>query len=139
MMEIDLIRVTLDRYKPQQGAMLFDGIQRLSTLELPDLDNSPNISCVPTGVYLCKRGEMYIGHESNRKLIETFLLQDVPNRSDIGIHPANYARELRGCIAVGYIPDFDGNGGLGDSKRAHQRFMELTQGVDQFTLHIRHA
>lgn len=139
MMEIEIVRTTVDKAKPQCGVMLFDGVQKLVTLELPDLNNQPDISCIPIGYYICKRGKMYIGHDEFRHLISTFLIQDIPDRKEVGIHPANYVRELKGCVAVGYIIDFDEKGGIGDSGRAFMRFMDLTIDVDEFGLTIRKA
>jgi hypothetical protein len=48
-------------------------------------------------------------------------LQDVPNRDWILIHPANYTRELLGCIAVGMDHkdiDKDGELDLTSSRKA---------------------
>ena len=64
------------------------------TLELPYRDNKPNISSIPKGKYnVVKRW--------SKKYKDHFHILDVPNRSYILIHPANYVSELRGCIAVG--------------------------------------
>lgn len=69
-------------------------IYECKTLELPYKDNSRNISCIPEGEYKVTRrySEKYKHH---------FLINEVPNRSYILIHPANYYSQLRGCIAVG--------------------------------------
>src|SRR5690606_274250 len=63
------------------------------TIELPWLDNQVRISCIPEGTYrLTKRYSEKFRHH--------ILLNDVPGRSYILIHPANDARrELAGCIA----------------------------------------
>ena len=50
-----------------------------------------------------------------------WLLQDVPNRAGVRIHPANYARQLEGCIALGLGKadlDKDGNIDITSSKQA---------------------
>lgn len=47
---------------------------------------------------------------------------DVPNRTDIEIHPANYPSQLLGCIAVGESIDGDA---LGNSKSAFGHLMTL--------------
>lgn len=66
----------------------------LFTLELPDLGNEPNISCIPEGEY-----EYYIRHSSkNGFVIE---LKNVPNRSFIQIHSGNFTSQIEGCILVG--------------------------------------
>lgn len=63
------------------------------TIELPWLNNLSRISCIPEGSYnLVKR---YSAKFSNH-----LLLENVPDRSLILIHPANNAlAELKGCIA----------------------------------------
>jgi len=137
-MEIDLVRLTAHLEKPQGGVLMFNGIPTFLTLELPDLDNIKNKSCIPTGKYKCVRGDMWVGPEGAKKLLETFLVKDVPGRDGIGIHPANYARELRGCIGLGYIINFDRKGGIGDSRRAFGDFMEMLKGVNEFTLFVTH-
>lgn len=73
------------------------------TLELPWMQNAPNISCIPPGVYFCSW--TYSPH-FGRNL---YLVADVPGRSGIRIHPANFAGsvadgykcDLLGCIALG--------------------------------------
>lgn len=63
------------------------------TIELPWRDNTPQVSCIPEGDYpLIKWLSPNHGN--------CLLVEDVPKRSSILIHPANNAlRELRGCIA----------------------------------------
>ena len=58
-----------------------------------ETESIPNRSCIPYGIYrLCKRCSKKFGWH--------LLVQNVPGRSMILIHPANNAiKELRGCIA----------------------------------------
>lgn len=72
------------------------------SLELPWRDNLPNLSCVPPGVY---RASIVHSPHFGRDL---YLLQGVPGRSDVEIHPANWAgdvqkgyhSDLKGCLSV---------------------------------------
>ena len=73
------------------------------TLELPWLDNQRNISCIPEGYY-------DVDFRTSAKYPKHFILNDVPGRSFILIHQANYVgsknpttgvSDLRGFIAVG--------------------------------------
>lgn len=72
------------------------------TGELPWHDNKRSISCIPPGTYLCKP------HISPRHG-KCFWLQDVPGRSEILIHAANWMGDsalgfkshLEGCIGIG--------------------------------------
>lgn len=80
------------------GRDAFDNVQsplvRLATLELPWKDNQRNISCIPEGTYMCVP-------RSSVKHGAHFHLVNVPQRSLILIHVANYISQLQGCIAPG--------------------------------------
>jgi hypothetical protein len=93
-------------------------VETLYTLELPWLDNKRGESCIPVGTYKLKR-------HTSPKFGKCFWLQDVPNRSEILIHPANYTRQLRGCIAVGLDhADIDKDGEL-DTTSSRKAMQEL--------------
>lgn len=64
------------------------------TLELPWKDNQRRVSCIPEGKY------QVIPHHSP-KFGSCFWLQDVPNRSEILIHPGNFTSQILGCILPG--------------------------------------
>ena len=82
------------------GALELEGGPLLRSTELPWRNNAKGSSCIPPGTYRCvpfnspKHGRVY-------------LLQDVPGRSLIEIHVANFGgdtakgwrSELLGCIA----------------------------------------
>lgn len=91
------------------GSFYIDGEFVCYSLERPWIDNVPNISCVPEGVY-----ELVYHKYKNRT--DTFALKGgtvshYPNdefaRNLILIHPANYPHELQGCIATGKDKDTD--------------------------------
>lgn len=87
-------------YVEKDGAILFE----CYTLELPWKDNQRRVSCIPEGKYKA------VKHRSP-KFGNSVWIKDVPNRSEILIHPANYVRQLLGCIAVGSdLKDIDGDG-----------------------------
>lgn len=70
------------------------------TLELPDKNNQRKISCIPTTAtvgrkYLCEWG---MSTHLNRAC---YHITDVPGRDGILFHPANYAIQLLGCVAMG--------------------------------------
>ena len=79
------------------------GSLRIFTLELPNKNNMPNVSCIPVGRYFCT----YCYSDTFKKF--TYKLQNVLGRSGIRIHPANFAgdtdmglrSQLLGCIAPG--------------------------------------
>lgn len=70
------------------GVLFLDGYYECFTLE-----NTQKI--IPIGVYPVS---LYASPRNKRNVP---LLHDVPNRSEIEMHIANYPRELEGCIAVG--------------------------------------
>ncbi len=82
-----------------------DGIQTLGTLntenftcktlERPFKNNTPFISSIPKGTYLCKYTWSW------KFLKYTYEIQNVPNRTGIRIHSANFYSQLLGCIALG--------------------------------------
>lgn len=74
------------------------------TIELPWLDNQPQISCIPEGKYeLMKRYSEHFGWHLQ--------VMKVKNRDLILIHPANDAiKELKGCIAPVSILKSEGRG-----------------------------
>ncbi len=103
------MRFTISRYvsadtgTPGVGAVN-DGGKTLDTLELPDRGNAPGLSSIPDGSY--QAGLVDSPHFG----VPVWRLQDVPGRTFIEIHPANWAGDvskglycdLMGCIGVGY-------------------------------------
>ena len=90
------------------GMLYVDGDFECFTLELPWKDNQVNVSRIPDGVY---KVELEYSSHFGRKLPE---LRNVPERSEIKFHPANFPIELKGCIAVGQTvgKDFIRSSGL---------------------------
>jgi hypothetical protein len=90
-MELELRRT----YFPNgtNGELWCGGQLVCHTIELPWLNNQRNVSCIPEGRY-----------KLQKRFVEKFqwhlLVQKVPNRQWILIHPANNAlKQLRGCIS----------------------------------------
>jgi hypothetical protein len=84
------------------GTLRLEGGPVLRTTELPWRDNRPTISCIPPGVYRCEIVQ-------SPKYGRVYGVLDVPGRSHILIHAANWAgdrakglhSDLLGCIAPG--------------------------------------
>jgi hypothetical protein len=72
------------------GEVVFSGF----SVENPWMDNARYISRVPAGTYeaFCRTSP------SNGEVIE---LKDVPGRSHIQLHVANWSKDVSGCIGVG--------------------------------------
>jgi hypothetical protein len=75
------------------GVLKFGSKLICYTIELPWHENLPNRSCIPEGEY-------FIQKRHSKKFGWHLEIIQVPDRSLILFHPANYAvKELQGCIA----------------------------------------
>lgn len=75
------------------GTIMYQGEEICHTIELPDRNNIPRISCIPIGQYKLQK-RRYPEHG------EQIGIPMVLGREAILIHAANNAlRELQGCIA----------------------------------------
>jgi len=114
--------------------VLFEGSKiklQLYTLELPDLGNQQNISCIPEGEYEVHR--IY-----SPKFGKCFHLQVVPGRTEILIHKGNYNKDTHGCILVGMgHADINGDGTMDviESSLAMEKLQNVIT-EDIFTLII---
>lgn len=93
---------------------------KCKTLELPWVNNKQEVSCIPAGVYKCRK----INSPANGECIE---IMDVEGRTHIQIHSANYVKQLLGCIAVGDRHlDFneDGIPDVTNSRKTLKAFMD---------------
>lgn len=123
------------------GVLTFGG-QTCRTTELPWRDNRVQRSCIPTGTYTCAIVQ-------SPKFGRVYGVQNVPGRSAVLIHSANFAgdvdmgytTQLHGCIApcerVGLMKNNAGNmqaAGL-VSRPALARLMAWAAG-NPFTLEI---
>lgn len=102
----------------------------LATVELPWRDNQNQISCFPEGKY---GAEIYDSPSKGRCI----LLQNVPGRSYIEIHIANYISELRGCAAIGLThKDLNGDGLIDVYKSAEAMRLLLEKVSNALTLTV---
>lgn len=104
----------------QHNKILFECV----TLEKAWLDNENRISCIPLGIYNVVRTY------SNRFKKTLYLVENVPGRAGIRIHPANFAKQLHGCIALGEkLADINGDGILDvtSSVKTQKKFDEIME------------
>jgi hypothetical protein len=102
------------------------------TIEKPWRDNKVNVSCIPIGLYLIKRGN-FQGRYDN------YELKDVPGRTFIEMHIANTADDVMGCIGVGMEVNTNKHGvrlGVTDSIPAFKAFMIEMNLAKEAYLHI---
>ncbi len=108
------------------------------TLELAYRENQPDVSCIPIGSYKCKWTRSSRLSKAKGEDVYTYEVLDVPNRSGIRIHSANFFHSLLGCIALGegYIDlDKDGEADITNSRATVKAFYQLMNKQD-FMLHI---
>ncbi len=91
-------RVTLTRTETGEdgtfGLVVTDNGFSCYSLELAWKNNEQGVSCIPSGIYLCERAV-------SPKHGPCYYVRDVPKRTDIELHAANWARQLLGCISLG--------------------------------------
>lgn len=120
--ESDCERVTLIRTesgkKQTLGTLIYKGKEVAKTVELAWRYNQAKISCIPCGEYQVVR-------RSSPKYGDHFHILEVPGRSLILIHIANYFSDLLGCIGVGEShTDINGDG-LRDVTRSGPKMKQL--------------
>tara|TARA_R110000850_G_scaffold207734_1_gene333889 strand:+ start:160 stop:570 length:411 start_codon:yes stop_codon:yes gene_type:complete len=101
------------------------------SLERADNNNQRNISCIPSGEYLC------VLEYSNRFDCDLWEIKGVPNRSECKFHSANYWHDLNGCIALGtkYMDiDNDGFRDVLNSKNTIKKFHKVLEGLKEVQL-----
>ena len=133
-MRIEINRISKTAHQTLGVLTIFDKhnfpFWECRTLELPDKGNQRSISCVPEGEYdVVKRTSPGRG--------EHFHIKDVPNRTWILIHSANFVEQLLGCIAVGLAhTDINGDG-FRDVTRSKKTMKDLVKILpDRFKLKI---
>lgn len=110
------------------GELWINGMFFCYTLERPDssIEGAVAPFCIPTGTY------KVTPRWSNHNKMEVLGVNDVPGRTDIEFHSANWPSQLLGCIAVGDIQSQDY---VGDSKVTFGKLMDITKNND-LTLEI---
>lgn len=87
------------------------------TIELPWLQNRRNVSCIPEGTYTIRKR-----HTKTRG--NHLIVEEVPDRSGILLHPANDALiQLKGCIAP--VTQLSGPGLGSSSRKATEKLQNL--------------
>ena len=113
------------------GTAQLDNGLFFDSLELPWKNNQPDVSCIPAGVYQAALAWMpHFGKDM-------YLLQDVPGRNSVFIHPGNWAgdvsqglrSDVEGCILLGLSTgEIEGQEGVCESVTAIDRFMAACGG-----------
>jgi hypothetical protein len=113
-----MLNITRNQELSNDDATLGDAVYgdcECKTLELGWHQNKPNVSCIPTGIYKCRK-------IVSPSLGECFEVMNVPNRTYIRGHTGNKTSQILGCVAFGmYHVDFD-NDGIMDIARSKDAF-----------------
>jgi len=102
-------------------------------LERGDLDNRRNVSNIPAGTYPLR---LTYSPKFKRRV---WLVDEVPGRSGIRIHPANYWDDINGCIAPGMkLKDINRDGliDVTNSRYATEQFEKALKGMSETTIEI---
>lgn len=118
------IKIRLERKHKTEKSIIGELGGGFYTLELPWKENQKDISCIPEGVYECRRKESI-------RFGGCYELLNVPDRSNILIHAGNTPEHTHGCILLGLVIGHDF---VGKSKRAMQIFMDSMP--EEFLLEI---
>lgn len=113
------------------GVMLFDGKPFAVTGERPWLDNKESVSCIPVGMYLCKRYE-------SAKYPDTFEIMNVPKRTYVLFHKGNFPlKDSEGCILVAEkFEEVNGKVAVLESGHGFKEFIDKLKGVCTFILQV---
>lgn len=123
------------------GVLLLNGKCFAVTLELPWRDNVTNISCIPTGRYVCKLMPSSLIDRITKGVWKSgWVLQDVPKRLGVMFHPGNSITDTHGCpLLAQHFGKLRGDRAILNSGKTFQEFMTVTRTVDQFPLIIMDA
>lgn len=112
------------------GVITKNNIPFAVTLERQWKDNRKGESCIPTGVYTCKR-------VNSPKFGNTFEVTGVTGRDKILFHKGNLMDDSHGCILIGeQFEPVSGSYGIVASAKGFDEFLELTKDINEFKLYI---
>ena len=112
------------------GVLLDDKIPFALTCERVWLNNEKEKSCIPEGMYRCKR-------ILSIKFGDTFEITQVPGRDHCLFHKGNLMLDSHGCILIGeQFEQINGTTGILASAKGFGEFMQRTAGLDEFMLSI---
>ena len=110
------------------GTLTMPGFE-CKTLELPNLGNKTDISCIPPGRYVCVR-------VNSPKFGDTFEITEVDGRYNVVLHSGNSKKHTKGCVLLGMQVN-DAHNFISRSKEAMQRFLDQLRGVRSFVLIVK--
>ena len=131
-MNAKLIRLFASDNSGIFGELYFEDKRFCFTKERLWLNNQRHISCIPDGEYICTK---IVSTEFGK----TFMVMDVPDRSEILFHWGSYVDNSKGCILIGTaieLIDPDGEILLRNTRTTHKYMMSKLINTDTFKLEI---
>lgn len=115
--------------KGTRGKIFHGGDFICESIERPKTGDHP---CIPEGWYIAKR----YNSPANKCIV--WQLEDVPGKTNIQLHIANWPSELLGCIAPGKDIAISQHGepGVIKSRLAFEEFMEMTADEESIAFQI---
>lgn len=138
---IELLR----EYRPDRtlGWLTLENGTELCTIELPWIQNMQRVSCIPEGVYGLKLRESPVIHRTSRGAFQKgWEVTNVPGRTYIMMHIANFPRDVLGCIGIGMkhgqLPGRDGiEAAVLQSRIAFEYLMKVLAEREEWYLEIK--
>ncbi len=127
MNQVRITRITSHPAYGTFGVLTINGEPFCVTLEPYWRSNQKNVSCIPEGMYICKK-------YTSPKYKETFEVTEVEGRSNILFHWGNTINDTQGCILPGTSY---GNYKIYQSIPIFNKFIERLSKSDMFQLIIK--
>lgn len=113
------------------GVLKIDKVVFCWTLEPQDKLNKSNESCIPIQQYMCRRVR-------SQRFGETFMIINVPRRTNILFHKGNTSNDTSGCILLAQtIGKLKRQRAILNSGKTFDNFMLAMSGLQQFHLTIK--
>lgn len=109
------------------GELFVDGAHFCWTIERPIATSDGSPIAIPTGIY---KVQMLFSPHFNKVVPH---LVDVPGRTEIEIHPANYPTDVKGCIGVGFTRE---SNAIGNSQAAFHSLMSKLDNQSDVTITV---
>ncbi len=127
----ELLRVENNIHYGSFGVFLIQSEAFCVTLEPPNFNNMKNISCIPTGQYMCCRVK-------SPKFGDTFEVRHVPDRDHVLFHAGNTVDDTEACILTAqHFGKLKGNRAVLNSGATFKAFLAYMQPYEEFHLTIR--
>ncbi|NDV18155.1 hypothetical protein GO013_01815 [Pseudodesulfovibrio sp. JC047] len=127
--KVDVIRLEKGK-EGTFGVLRLDGQVVCVTLEPPDRGNQVDVSCIPTGDYVCRQVD-------SPSFGRTYEVEDVPGRSRILFHQGNVVADTHGCILLGrHFGVLDASRGILQSRAAFRDFLDRVGDQRSFKVRV---